>query len=90
MVCNDEQLPYNKPKPFLSSSGLWWDYQLDQPLYDTLKENIEMYYNLHQTENCRERSKIPLYFFISGAGTGKSQNASEFHKTVIECSHENN
>ncbi|PKK69814.1 hypothetical protein RhiirC2_712365 [Rhizophagus irregularis] len=79
-------LPYKKPRPFLSSSGLKWNYQLDKSLSDSLKENLDMHYILHQKENCREKAKIPLYLFISGAGTGKSRNASEFHETMIKCS----
>ncbi|PKK60411.1 hypothetical protein RhiirC2_719135 [Rhizophagus irregularis] len=82
-------LPYKKPKPFLSSNGLHWDYQLDNSLCDSLRNELEMHYNNHQKENCREKAKIPLYLFISGAGTGKSRNASEFHKTMVRCSGEN-
>ena len=28
---------------------------------------------------------MPLYLFLSGAGTGKSRHATEFHKTIIGC-----
>ncbi len=28
---------------------------------------------------------MPLYLFLSGAGTGKSRNATEFHNAAIEC-----
>lgn len=32
-----------------------------------------------------DKTNIPVYLFLSGAGTGKSRNAMEFHKTVIHC-----
>ena len=28
---------------------------------------------------------MPVYFFLAGAGTGKSRNATEFHSTTINC-----
>ena len=28
---------------------------------------------------------MPIYFFLSGAGTGKSRHAAEFHKTSVHC-----
>lgn len=32
-----------------------------------------------------DKTAIPLYFFLSGAGTGKSRNAAELHQTVYKC-----
>ncbi|CAG8757682.1 229_t:CDS:1, partial [Ambispora leptoticha] len=34
---------------------------------------------------CFDKMMIPLYLFLSGAGTGKSRNANEFHQTAITC-----
>ena len=28
---------------------------------------------------------MPIYFFFSGVGTGKSHNAAEFHQSMISC-----
>jgi hypothetical protein len=28
---------------------------------------------------------VPLYLFLSGAGTGKSRNAAKLHKTACRC-----
>ena len=28
---------------------------------------------------------MPVYLFLFGAGTGKSRNAAEFHKTAVDC-----
>jgi hypothetical protein len=32
-----------------------------------------------------DKQHIPLYLFLSGAGTGKSRNAAELHKTAYDC-----
>ncbi|CAG8446398.1 6099_t:CDS:2 [Funneliformis mosseae] len=32
-----------------------------------------------------DKTYIPIYLFLSGAGTGKSRNAEEFHRTAIAC-----
>ena len=32
-----------------------------------------------------DKSFMPMYLFLSGAGTGKSRNAAEFHQTAISC-----
>lgn len=32
-----------------------------------------------------DKMHIPTNFFLSGTGTGKSRNASEFHKMAINC-----
>lgn len=32
-----------------------------------------------------DKTTIPLYLFLSGAGTGKSRNAAELHETVYKC-----
>ncbi|RHZ82069.1 hypothetical protein Glove_114g37 [Diversispora epigaea] len=32
-----------------------------------------------------DKTTIPLYLFLSRAGTGKSRNANEFHRTAISC-----
>jgi hypothetical protein len=32
-----------------------------------------------------DKQHIPLFLFLSGAGTGKSRNAAELHKTAYDC-----
>ena len=32
-----------------------------------------------------DKKLIPIYLFLSGAGTGKSRNAQEFHKLALQC-----
>ncbi|CAG8774095.1 42730_t:CDS:2 [Gigaspora margarita] len=77
-------LPYKKPTPLLYSSGLRWNYQLDQSLRETLQTELLMHYQHHKNGE-RDKIYIPIYLFISGLGIGKSRNATEFHHTAVEC-----
>ncbi|CAJ0746821.1 10467_t:CDS:2, partial [Entrophospora sp. SA101] len=79
-----EGLPYIKPKSLVTSSGLKWQYQLDPHLKDTLQEETEKHYS-HFCNGENDKIHRPIYLFFSGAGTGKSRNASEFHNTLIKC-----
>ncbi|KAF9142525.1 hypothetical protein BGX20_007232, partial [Mortierella sp. AD010] len=77
-------LPYQAPNPLLHTSGSSWKYQPDPKLYKILRKTIKE----HHTNFIRgERDKLymPLYLFLCGAGTGKSRNAQEFHKSAFEC-----
>ncbi|KAG0330716.1 hypothetical protein BG000_011552 [Podila horticola] len=40
---------------------------------------------LLRTSDRRDKSTMPLYLFLSGAGTGKSRNAQEFHRSALNC-----
>ncbi|RUS18903.1 hypothetical protein BC938DRAFT_475865, partial [Jimgerdemannia flammicorona] len=42
----------------------------------------EHYINFNDSH--KDKSTIPTYLFLSGAGTGKSRNANEFRKTGVE------
>src|SRR5438045_2506031 len=85
-------LPYKNPKPFLSSTGSQWDYQLDKNLREILQGTIEKHYQSFK-ENVRigksklhivgDKTEIPFYLFVSGPGTGKSRNATELHQTAL-------
>ncbi|CAG8628264.1 11632_t:CDS:2 [Paraglomus brasilianum] len=77
-------LPYKKPMPLLYSSGLQWNYQLDQSLHETLQTELLRHYQHHKNGE-RDKNYIPIYLFISGPGIGKSRNAMEFHHTMVEC-----
>ncbi|CAG8841162.1 30929_t:CDS:2, partial [Gigaspora margarita] len=78
-----EGLPYIKPKSLVTSPGLKWQYQLDPNLKTILQEETEKHHHFCNGEN--DKTNRPIYHFFSGAGTGKSRNASEFHKTLIKC-----
>ena len=72
------------PKPLLASSGLMWEYQAEPTLLKTIQNAIKGQYASYRAGQI-DKTTMPLYLFLSGAGTGKSRNASEFHRTVVEC-----
>jgi hypothetical protein len=46
-----------------------------------MRENILRHYDNYAID----KQTIPLYLFLSGAGTGKSRSGLEFHKTALQC-----
>ncbi|CAG8593974.1 9675_t:CDS:2, partial [Acaulospora colombiana] len=95
-TCNDEEvvallkgllkpgLPYVKPKPLLYTSGANWEYQPDPSLKLILRRELKNHYENFILGRF-DKLNLPLYLFLSGAGTGKSRNANEFHQTAITC-----
>jgi hypothetical protein len=77
-------LPYMKPEPLLRSSGANWKYQPDLSLNEILRKGLKKHYKNFNL-GYFDKMSIPLYLFLSGAGTGKSRNANEFHQTAITC-----
>ncbi|CAG8447929.1 3563_t:CDS:2, partial [Gigaspora rosea] len=77
-------LPHMKPEPLLRTSGANWEYQPHPSLKHILRRELKKHY-----ENIIlgrfDKMTLPLYLFLSGAGTGKSRNANEFHQTAISC-----
>jgi hypothetical protein len=73
-----------KPLPLLRTPGADWEYQPDPSLNQQLRIEIKEHYKQFILRNF-DKTHIPIYLFLSGAGTGKSRNASEFHKTAINC-----
>jgi hypothetical protein len=67
------------------SEGGEWEYQPHRDLHKVLKPHLAAHYERY----CKgkiDKTTIPTYFFLSGAGTGKSRNGTEFHRTLVECS----
>ncbi|GET03519.1 crinkler (CRN) family protein, putative [Rhizophagus clarus] len=79
-----EGLLYVKPAPLLLSTGANWEYQPDPTLKEILQKAVRGHYESFLQGNI-DKSHIPLYLFLSGAGTGKSRNANEFYQTAISC-----
>jgi hypothetical protein len=86
----DEAFPkglmYKPPKfsTLLSSAGKVWKCQLSEDLEVTLRKEIRDHYRNFR-EGLVDKTCMPLYLFLSGAGTGKSRNATEFHRTAVNC-----
>ncbi|CAG8723628.1 13130_t:CDS:2, partial [Funneliformis mosseae] len=61
--------------------------QLEFPsiaLREKLKEAIHDHYKFWKARQ-REKTKIPEYFILAGAGEGKSRTAQELPRLLIEC-----
>jgi len=74
-------IKYRPPRSLVSTSGVGWAYQPHPDLYETLATNVLEHYN-HYKEDRICKTHIPTYFFLGGAGTGKSRHASEFTSSV--------
>ncbi|KAL1916177.1 uncharacterized protein VTP21DRAFT_6181 [Calcarisporiella thermophila] len=77
-------LPYERPKPLLRTIGLAWEYQPAPNLYSILQKELLTHIQYYQGGHI-DKTTMPLYLFLSGAGTGKSRNATEFHRSLLEC-----
>src|SRR6185369_15242937 len=77
-------LPYVKPEPLLYTSGANWEYQPHPSLKQILRRELKDHYENFILGRI-DKLNLPLYLFLSGAGTGKSRNANEFHQTAITC-----
>ncbi|CAG8619667.1 7366_t:CDS:2 [Paraglomus occultum] len=77
-------LPYVEPQPLLYTDGLHWEYQPGPDLHHILHCELERHYEKHCLGS-RDKGDLPIYLFLSRAGTGKSRHATEFHQTVIKC-----
>jgi hypothetical protein len=53
---------------------------MEELVRPALIEHFEAY-----TKNSMDKTNTPIYFFLGGAGVGKSRNAMEFPKTLISC-----
>ncbi|CAG8617382.1 8244_t:CDS:1 [Ambispora gerdemannii] len=73
-----------KPEPLLYTSGANWEYQPHPSLKHILRRELKNHYT-NFFSGYFDKMMIPLYLFLSGAGTGKSRNANEFHQTAITC-----
>ena len=74
-------IKYTPPHPFVSTSGVNWVYQPHPDLYKTLATNVLEHYTYYKKDEI-DKTYIPSYFFLGGAGTGKSRHASEFASSV--------
>ncbi|KAF9996051.1 hypothetical protein BGZ65_008337, partial [Modicella reniformis] len=77
-------LPYKEPGPLLRTRGSNWVYQPDPELYAILRDTTRSHHK-DFFRGLRDKSTIPMYLFLCGAGTGKSRNAQEFHRSLISC-----
>jgi hypothetical protein len=74
-------IPYTAPRPLVGTSGSDWVFQPHRELYETIATNVLEHYD-HYKKNKIDKTYIPAYFYLGGAGTGKSRHASEFASSV--------
>ena len=58
-----------------------WDFQPHTELYNMLAANVLEHFTHYKSGNM-DKTYIPTYFYLGGAGTGKSRHASEFVSSV--------
>ncbi|CAB4435665.1 unnamed protein product [Rhizophagus irregularis] len=69
------------PTPLLYTGGCSWDYQESSELEQELRKEVRGLYNVFK-EDRREKTNTPIFFMASGAGCGKSRNATELPKIL--------
>ncbi|RHZ64406.1 hypothetical protein Glove_325g15 [Diversispora epigaea] len=82
-----ETLEYRDPQPLLKGSGSSWDFQASEALKQKLKNAIRNHFKFWKAGQC-EKTTIPQYFILAGAGEGKSRTAQELPKLLIECTND--
>lgn len=74
-------IKYKPPHPLLRTSGKDWIFQPHQEHHRILAENVIEHYAYFKNDQI-DKTYIPMYFYLGGAGTGKSRHASEFARSV--------
>ncbi|WEW57274.1 hypothetical protein PRK78_002739 [Emydomyces testavorans] len=79
-------LMYKPPSPtaLLDTSGSSWEYQPSPELQETFRTELYRHYDAY-AKGFHDKLTLPLYFFLSGPGTGKSRNAKELHRLALQC-----
>jgi hypothetical protein len=75
---------YKRPRPLVKSSGRNWVFQPAPDLYERLASNVLEHYTQYKMGNI-DKIYAPIYFYLGGAGTGKSRHGSEFASSVKEA-----
>jgi hypothetical protein len=61
-----------------------WTFQPHPELYETLATNVLEHYAYYK-KDAIDKTYIPAYFYLGGAGTGKSRHGLEFASSVREA-----
>jgi hypothetical protein len=77
-------IKYAPPHSLVGTSGEHWVFQPHPDLYETLATNVLEHYG-HYQANQIDKTYMPAYFYLGGAGTGKSRHASEFASSIQEA-----
>jgi len=77
-------IEYKPPRPLVKTRGVDWTFQPHPELYETLATNVLEHYD-HYKKDEIDKTYIPAYFYLGGAGTGKSRHGLEFASSVQEA-----
>jgi hypothetical protein len=77
-------IKYKPPRSLVRTSGEDWVFQPHPELYKTLATNVLKHYGYYK-RNKIDKTYIPAYFYLGGAGTGKSRHGLEFASSVQEA-----
>ena len=77
-------IPYKSPRSLVKTSGKNWKFQPHPDLYESLAPNVLEHYTQYKNDNV-DKTYAPIYFYLGGAGTGKSRHGSEFASSVQEA-----
>jgi hypothetical protein len=61
-----------------------WVFQPNPKLYKIIGPRVRHHY-IRYKKNQLDKTYVPIYFYLGGAGTGKSRHASEFASSVQEA-----
>jgi hypothetical protein len=77
-------VPYKPPRALLYTSGANWVFQPHPELYEMIASHTLEHYTKYR-ENQIDKTYAPIYFYLGGAGTGKSRHGSEFASSVQQA-----
>jgi len=77
-------LEYRDPGPLVTTRGIDWVFQPNSKLYDILASEVMCHYE-NYTKDKADKSEVGLYFYLGGAGTGKSRHGTEFASSIKDA-----
>ena len=77
-------LEYIPPHSLVSTRGKDWTFQPHRDLYSILAMNVLEHYDHYKRDEI-DKNYIPSYFYLGGAGTGKSRHGSEFASSIQQA-----
>jgi len=77
-------IPYQPPEALLKTSGIDWEFQPHPKLYDLLGDQTLIHYKMYSLDRA-DKTYVGTFFYLGGAGTGKSRHGTEFANSVREA-----
>mmetsp|Transcript_40388 Transcript_40388/g.84053 ORF Transcript_40388/g.84053 Transcript_40388/m.84053 type:complete len:348 (-) Transcript_40388:141-1184(-) len=77
-------LEWQAPYPLLATTGSKWEYQPDEKIFDTLREEITNHFRYWE-QGKGDNQNHPLFLVCSGPDTGKSRLLTAFPRLAVEA-----